>query len=160
LITLEKFQPPAIDDRTCLLKAEAFEKATLTDSAASYYHFLVQEKSDSLIYKRLIALYRNNELNQPLLEISRLAADSFPKSPYFVRNAGEVYDSRYQFEEALGYFQQLYALDTLDTMVAEELAILQRKIAYLQRKRRVERFENAIPTKGITLPSLDSLRKD
>jgi hypothetical protein len=34
----------------------------------------------------------------------------------------------------------LYQLDTLDTLVKEELSYLQRKIAYLQRKRQKQRI--------------------
>jgi tetratricopeptide (TPR) repeat protein len=160
---LEVLRPLATSDadlRLALLKADAFSQTEEIDSAARYYNLLVAGKKDSVIYQRLIDMYREHDRYGDLVAISALSADSFPNSKYFLKNAGLVLDKRYQYNDALVYYRQLYELDTLDSMVAQEISILQRKIAYLQRKREVERMEEAIPAIGITLPSLDSLRKD
>ena len=37
------------------------------------------------------------------------------------------------------YYQKAYELDTLDTLLKEEISILQRKIAYLQRIKEEQR---------------------
>ena len=160
LKVLENFSLPNIDPGLANLKAGAFRGQGELDSAASYYNFLVAAKKDSVIYQQLIDMFKTGERPRELIDVSRLAADSFPNSKYFLENAGEVLNNRYQYNDAIVYYRQLYKLDTLDSMVASEISILQRKIAYLQRKREVERMEQAIPARGITLPSLDSLRKD
>lgn len=157
---LEDFMLPEIEPRLALLKADVFEKLEEFDSAALYYNFLIAEKKDSVIYGKLINMYRQNNMNRELTEFSALSADSFPESRYFVSNAGKVLNDRYKFDQALVYYKRLFELDTLDTLVAQEISILQRKIAYLQRKREVERMNNSIPIQGITLPSLDSIKKD
>jgi tetratricopeptide (TPR) repeat protein len=154
---LDQFELPNLEPRLAALKAAAFKSTGQVDSAANYYSFLVANEKDSLVYQQLIDLYSSNDKRQELTEIATLAADSFPKSKYFVRKAGEVLDNRYKYEDALVYYRRLYKLDTLDTLVAEEISVLQRKIAYLQRKRKVERMENSIPIQRITLPSLDSI---
>ena len=157
---LEPFELPVIEPRLALLKAEAFERQAQVDSAARYFNFLIAEQKDSVIYHRLIDLYRKNDLNNELLAISTLSADSFPLSKFFQQTAAVALNERYRYPEALVYYRRLYELDTLDTLVAAEIPVLQRKIAYLQRKREAERMENTIPIQRAILPTLDSLRKD
>lgn len=154
---LESFELPNLEPRLAIVKAEAFKSSGIIDSAAAYYNFLVAHQRDSLVYMRLIDMYNNSERRQELSEISTLAADSFPQSKFFVENAGKILDNRYKYDEALVYYRRLYELDTLDTLVTQEISLLQRKIAYLQRKRAVERIENSIPIQRATLPSRDSI---
>lgn len=158
LKTLESKEIPVIEKRSAMLKAEAFQQISEVDSASKYYSFLVQEEKDSLVYNRLITLYDSAARRDALTGTITLAADSFPESRYFLKTAGEHYDKRYKYDEALVYYQRLQKLDTLDTLVAEEISILQRKIAYLQRKRQEETKQlNEFPIRKLTLPALDSI---
>lgn len=114
-----------------LLLADAYFNLEQYDSAVIYYSPLLKRK-DSTIYNRIITCYAKLDQPDSLLSISMLASTSFPgKKQYHILAAREL-DKRYRYDEAMEYYQKGYELDTIDTLIAQEIAILQRKIAYLQ----------------------------
>lgn len=112
-----------------------------------------------MVYYSLIELYDRLGPRDSLTLVLKDASNDFPENKNILHTTARVLDGQYKFDEALTYYNMLFALDTLDTLVADELAYLQRKIAYLQRKKQEElREEQMIPVQRLTLPSLDSIK--
>jgi predicted Zn-dependent protease len=122
-----------------LLQGDTYFGLNQFDSAAYFYELALHESSDTVTYNKIIASYKLAKNNDGLMRIGRSAASDFPQQKQYLLITARVLDKKYQFEEALPYYISLYELDTLDTLVQAELAYLQRKIAYLHRKRREER---------------------
>ena len=104
------------------------------DAAAISYHRALASNTDTLLFDKLLDLYQNTGRADSLVRLSRAAVAAYPTNRTYLLVAARSLDKRYQYEEALTYYQKLYKLDTLDSMVAAEMSYLQRKIAYLQRK--------------------------
>jgi hypothetical protein len=78
--------------------------------------------------------------NDSLISLGQSAVLAFPENKDYLLITARTLDRRFRYDDALPYYLTLYQLDTLDTLVKEELSYLQRKIAYLQRKRQEERI--------------------
>ncbi|MEN8249249.1 MAG: tetratricopeptide repeat protein [Bacteroidota bacterium] len=117
------------------LLAEIYYGSGQYDSAATVYKTILTWQKDTVVYNRIVECYKQLNNTDSIISIAKTAIGDYPanKSYYFL--VAKELDTRYRYEEALGYYQNVYELDTLDTLVAEEIAILQRKIAYLHRIR-------------------------
>ena len=122
-----------------LLKAKIYDGLANYDSAIIFYKRTLPKRPDSTILNRVIALYQESSKTDSLISISRWAISQFPDDKRYLLLAARNLDKRYKFDDALVLYRQLYQLDTLDTLVREELSYLQRKIAYLQRKKLAEK---------------------
>jgi len=109
------------------------------DSAALYYQLALVETTDTITYNLILKSYSLAGNSDSLISIGQSAVLAFPDNKKYLLLTARVLDQRYRYDDALPYYLTLYQMDTLDTLVREELSYLQRKIAYLQRKRREER---------------------
>ena len=93
-----------------------------------YFKEYWEEISDKEALKQWIAL------------VNLMKNVAFPENKDYLSITARTLDERFRYDDALPYYLTLYQLDTLDTLVKEELSYLQRKIAYLQRKRQEQRI--------------------
>ena len=92
-------------------------------------------EADTTTYNKTIKSYELAELTDSVINISEAAISSFPTNKFYLYTAAKNLDNRFRYDESLEYYLTLYQLDTLDTLVGQELDYLQRKIAYLQRRK-------------------------
>ena len=122
-----------------LLQADVQYGLEQYDSAAYYYQMALAERSDTTTYNRILDSYVLAGNSDSLISLGQLAVTAYPENKNYLLITARTLDQRFRFEDALPYYLTLYQLDTLDTLVKEELSYLQRKIAYLQRKRQEQR---------------------
>jgi tetratricopeptide (TPR) repeat protein len=123
----------------CLLQGDVHYRLEQFDSAAFYYQMALVSSIDTTTYNRILDSYSLAGINDSLISIGQSAVQAFPDNKNYLLITARTLDKRYRYDEALPYYLSLYKMDTLDSLVAAELAYLQRKIAYLQRKRLEER---------------------
>ena len=104
------------------------------DSATRIYHRVLASRADTTVINKLIKVYYTMGPADSLLQVSRQAADLFPRNKRYLLLTARNLDRSRQYDLALNYYHKLYKLDTLDSLVAAEMSYLQRKIAYLQRQ--------------------------
>jgi len=121
--------------QSCYLRGDIYSSLEQFDSAAIWYQLALSKSADTTTYNKAIHSYQLAELTDSVISISEAAALSFPENKYYIYTAAVNLDKRFRYEESLNYYMTLYQLDTLDTLVGQELAYLQRKIAYLQRRK-------------------------
>ena len=105
------------------------------DSAAYYYQLTLVERADTTIYNRILNSYVLAGVSDSLISLGQQAVTAYPENKNYLSITARTLDRRFRYQDALPYYLTLYELDTLDTLVKEELSYLQRKIAYLQRNR-------------------------
>ena len=105
------------------------------DSAAYYYQLTLVERADTTIYNRILDSYVLAGDSDSLISLGQRAVTAYPENKNYLSITARTLDRRFRYQDALPYYLTLYQLDTLDTLVKEELSYLQRKIAYLQRNR-------------------------
>ena len=97
------------------------------------------ESTDTITYNRILHSYALAGNSDSIISVGQSAVLIFPDNKEYLLMTARTLDKRYRYDDALPYYLTLYQMDTLDTLVRAELSYLQRKIAYLQRKRREER---------------------
>ena len=122
-----------------LLQGEVLFGLEKYDSAAFYYNLALTESADTATFNRILMSYTLANNSNGLITTGQSAVQAYPENKKYLLITARTLDKQYQYEEALPYYLSLYNLYTLDTLVNEELDYLQRKIAYLQRKRQEER---------------------
>lgn len=148
-----------LNNASMLLLAGIYEDLEVYDTAAILYKQSLTIQKDSLVYESIFRMYKLLGQNDSLISVLKNATVDFPQNKEIMLTTARTLDKEYMYDDALNYYTKLYALDSLDTLVAEELAYLQRKIAYLQRKKDQQiRQEQMIPVQRLTLPRLDSLK--
>ena len=120
---------------TYILKGDIYYALQLFDSAAIWYQYSLSMEADTTTYNKTIKSYELAELTDSVINISEAAISSFPTNKFYLYTAAKNLDNRFRYDESLEYYLTLYQLDTLDTLVGQELDYLQRKIAYLQRRK-------------------------
>ena len=123
----------------CFLQGEVHYGLEQYDSAAFYYQMALVSRTDTTTYNRILNSYALAMNSDSLISIGQSAVLAFPDNKNYLLITARTLDQRYRYDDALPYYLTLYEMDTLDTLVSAELAYLQRKIAYLQRKRLEER---------------------
>jgi len=143
-LTGAKMLLAAIDENvpkgTYLLQGDVYYGLEEYDSAAIYYNLALVESADTATYSKILNSYVLAENSDSLISKGQSAVLAYPGNEKYLLLTARTLDKRYRFEDALQYYLTLYQLDTLDTLVKEELTYVQRKIAYLQRKRQEERL--------------------
>jgi Tfp pilus assembly protein PilF len=124
----------------CLLQGDVHYGLAQYDSAAYYYYLALGERADTATFNRVLDSYVLAGNNDSLISLSQSAVLAFPDNKDYLLITARTLDRRFRYDDALPFYLTLYQLDTLDTLVKEELSYLQRKIAYLQRKRQEERI--------------------
>ncbi len=105
------------------------------DSAALAYQSALVNGRDSTTYNSTIRAFKLAENLDSVISVAEAAVSTFPANKYYLHTAAKGLDQRYRYDESLVYYLTLYEMDTLDTLVAQEMAYVQRKIAYLQRRK-------------------------
>ena len=123
----------------CLLQGDVQYGLQQYDSAAYYYQMALVGRADTTTYNRILKSYALAEDSDSLISLGQRAVTAYPENKNYLSITARTLDRRFRYEDALPYYLTLYQLDTLDTLVQEELSYLQRKIAYLQRKRQEQR---------------------
>lgn len=118
-----------------MLQGDVYAKMERYDSAAVYYRQALNMSADTTAYNLTLYAYGKSLNYDSLISISTAAVGSYPKDRNYLTIAARNLDRKRLYNEALPYYLTLYEMDTLDTLVAEELSYLQRKIAYLQRQK-------------------------
>jgi tetratricopeptide (TPR) repeat protein len=124
----------------CLLQGDVHYGLAQYDSAAYYYHLALGERADTATFNRVLDSYGLAGNSDSLISLGQSAVLTFPENKDYLLITARTLDRRFRYDDALPYYLTLYQLDTLDTLVKEELSYLQRKIAYLQRKRQEQRI--------------------
>jgi tetratricopeptide (TPR) repeat protein len=122
-----------------LLYGDVFAGLNQYDSAAIYYQQALTMSTDTATFSKTLNAYLVTHNLDSLISISKGAVLSYPESRKYNLIAARNLDLRRRYDEALPYYLTLYEMDTLDTLVVEELAYLQRKIAYLQRQKEAQK---------------------
>ena len=91
--------------------------------------------ADEAVSYAIAVLYQKDGL----LDSAIIYADSVlvgdPTSLTTLKLKGALYYQKGWLATALNYYEQVYAMDSTDTVVSNDIADIQRKIAYLQRKK-------------------------
>jgi len=121
------------------LKADIYFALEDYDSAALFYRLVLTQQQDTTAFNAAINAYSLADNIDSTISVAELAVGAYPDNKFYLYEAAFGLDKKYQFDEALVYYLTLHKLDTLDTLVAAELAYLQRKIAYLQRRNEAQK---------------------
>ena len=122
------------------LNADIYYHLNELDSALVLYKQKVRRIADTSTYNIIIDIYNVRNNTDSLIQIYKAATDDFPDIAKYKILAARALDKRYRYDEALIYYKEVFEMDTTDTLIAAELSYLQRKIAYLQRKKSAERM--------------------
>jgi tetratricopeptide (TPR) repeat protein len=122
------------------LKADLYYNLGELDSAVALYKETVRLNADTITYNRIIDIYIDQGSTDELIQVYREASDDFPEIVKYKLLAARALDKRYRYDDALVYYEEAFEMDTTDTLIAAELSYLQRKMAYLQRKKNAERM--------------------
>ena len=122
-----------------LLKADIYFQLAEYDSAAILYQLALKQQQDTTTFNATIEAYTLADNIDSTISMAESAVSAYPDNKYYLHAAAFSLDKKYRFDDALVYYLTLYSLDTLDTLVAVELAYLQRKIAYLQRRNKAQK---------------------
>jgi hypothetical protein len=132
------------------LQADVYYSLNQYDSAAYFYRIALGESADTVTYNKILNSYERAGSSEGLMKYGKLAVADYPEHKNYLLITARALDKRYQFEQALPYYLTLYKLDTLDTLVQAELTYLQRKIAYLHRKRQEEKQLTDSLSRGVS----------
>ena len=110
-----------------------------TDSAIQLYKHAYSEIGDEASLKTLIDIYWNIPEYDSVLVYARNAELDLSSPQYGLLNQARALNKILAYDSSLMVYSRLFAMDTTDSIVGTEMDILQRKIAYLQRKRQREK---------------------
>jgi tetratricopeptide (TPR) repeat protein len=135
-----------------LLQGDIYFGLQKFDTAALYYQQALAISKDTTTYNKVLATYTLLNNYDSIINTAVTAVRVYPGNKKYLLIAARYLDRKFKYDEALPYYLSLYEMDTLDTLVATELAYLQRKIAYLQRKK--EEQKKLADSLGNVLPVL------
>jgi len=122
-----------------LLKAELMEQMDATEEAINLYmqHWTLSHRAESLV--KVKQIYWNRNEYDSVLKYSRIEAAIVSREKDGLLSEARALDKLRQYQASLKIYTKLYELDTLDSKVGKERTMLERKIAYLQRKKEEEK---------------------
>lgn len=132
--------------------ADLFLKADNEQKASRYFFSAYQLKPDFVPLESVVKYHVNNEqYDSVLFYTDSLIARSFYSDKYLTLQRARALDKRYKYDDSFLVYNRLWESDTTDSVVAAERTILQRKIAYLQRKKQEQKrladsLATAMPT--------------
>ena len=123
-----------------------------SQKAAHYYYSLYKLDPQFEDLKFVINYQKEREQFDSVLYLTdSLISGSFYSDKNLLIERARAFDKRYKYDDSYVVYSQLLERDTADSVVLAERSIVQRKIAYLQRKRQEKRrladsLANAMPT--------------
>ena len=132
--------------------AYLFEQKGDDKQAAHYYFETYKLEPDlKLLRNKLEFELSNGRYDSVLYYTDSLVAGSNYDSSYILLERARAFEKRYKYDDSHALYTRLWKRDTTDSVVLAERAIVQRKIAYLQRKKQEQKrladsLANAMPT--------------
>ena len=119
-------------------QAQVYQLRNLPDSALFAWHQVRNLAPGPTVYLTLGEAHRRGRqwdsvqyYADEVLQVDSTAKDAW-------RLLARMADTRYRYTAAVGFYNQILSIDSADQIAREELAIVQRKVAYLRRLRAQE----------------------
>ena len=109
------------------------------DSAIQSYKQAYYEIGDESSLKTLIEIYWDVAEYDSVLLYARNAESEMTVPRYGLLTQARTLDKMVAYDSSLAVYIQLFQMDTTDSLVGAEMDFLQRKIAYLQRRRQEQK---------------------
>jgi tetratricopeptide (TPR) repeat protein len=109
------------------------------DSAIQLYKHAYFAGNDEASLKSLINIYWNMQEFDSALQFARYAEMELGAPRYSLLTQARVFDKMTAYDSSLMIYNRLFAKDTTDSLVGAEMKILQRKIAYLRRRKQEQK---------------------
>jgi tetratricopeptide (TPR) repeat protein len=110
------------------------------DTAVYFYKYLNRNTSDSVALIGIIDIYWELADYDSVIVYATASTAQLSSPNYGYLNIARALDKKTYYDSALLTYTRLYETDTTDSLVASEMVSLQRKIAYLQRQRDLQRI--------------------
>ena len=109
------------------------------DTALYFYKYLNRNTSDTVALVRIIDIYWELADYDSVIAYATSSTTQLSSPNYGYLNIARALDKKTYYDSALLTYTTLYETDTTDSLVTSEMVSLQRKIAYLQRQRDLQR---------------------
>ena len=121
------------------IQGQLYMKLGEIDSALQSYKYAFVEKGDTTSLKSLIEIYWDKPDYDSTLKYAQLSETKLLSPRYGLLTQARTLDKMVAYDSSLTVYLHLFEMDTTDSLVGAEMAFLQRKIAYLQRRREEQR---------------------
>ncbi len=120
--------------------ANLYVKENQNVKAAQYFVTSYQYKNSLVTLKAAIDSYKKLEAYDSIIFYTdSVFAGINYMNEYLLLNRAQAYDKRYKYDESYLVYNRLVKMDSTDSLVNAERAIVLKKIAYLQRKKREQK---------------------
>ena len=122
-----------------IMNARLLETMGETDSALHIYKTAYTSSTDTTALISLVTIYWDLAEYDSTLKYAQRSENELGSPRFGLLTSARTLDKLVYYDSSLVIYTQLYELDTTDSLVGAEMAILRRKIAYLQNRREEQR---------------------